>query len=279
VYTAARTRSASISFDAKGVALEGSFTPPTVAGTGQSGFGATPPPLDPPPSDTPPAGGWPPSDPPPPPVRPIPWEEPGRPFVTALVETVQLIFSRPTEAFQRMPLNTELLRPILFALILGMIGAVAETVYDSVWSMAAWKFLPWMRESDDTMFGVFGGFIMLFFMPLLIPVGLLLSSAVTHLMLLLLGAGQRGWTVTFRVSCYAYASALLLIVPIAGGALSLVAGLIFGTVGLSVVHGTSRGRAFTALVLPMALCCAIVSMVFVVFGAALLAGVKGLGNL
>lgn len=268
--------------------MEGSFTPPTVAGTGQSGFeetppgygagqsppnsGGTPPPLDglPPQGGPPPFGGA--------PVTPIPWEEPGRPVLVALVETVQLIYTRCSEAFGRMPLNTELLRPILFAMIVGMIGAAAETVYDSLWSLTVWKFFPGMQDKESGAFGVVGNFVLLFFMPLIIPVLLVISSAVTHVMLLLLGAGKRGWTATFRVSCYSYASALLMLIPLAGGLASGIAGLIFGTHGLAVVHGTSRGRALAALLLPVIVCCGCLMLCVMVFGTALLAGFKDLWN-
>jgi hypothetical protein len=259
--------------------MEGSFTPPTVAGTGQSGFPAGPPPLDPPP---PGYGGPPPSDgaPPPavPPMAPIPWEEPGRPIVNAFFETIQLVYSHVTEAFRRMPLNTELIRPILFAVLVGMIGAMAETFYDSVFSLAAWKFLPWMDRDENPAFGVVGSFVVLFFMPIIIPMMLIISSAVTHLMLLLLGAGRRGWTATFRVSCYAYASALLMVIPVAGSLASAIAGLIFGTCGLAVVHNTSRSRALVALLLPAAVCCGCVMLVFMVFGTAMLAGFREIWN-
>jgi hypothetical protein len=261
--------------------MEGSFTPPTIAGTGQSGFegspvrndgtdqlppgsGGTPPPLDGPPPGPPPA--------------PIPWEEPGRPLINAFFDTIRLLYSRCSEAFARMPLNTELLKPIIFAILVGMIGAVAETVYNSIWSVTVWKLFPWMDDEGSDMFGVFGGFVALFFMPLFIPILLVIASAVTHVMLLLLGAGARGWTATFRVSCYAYASALCQLIPFVGGLAAALVGLIFATHGLAVVHGTSRGRALAAQLLPAAICCGILSLGMLVFGTAILAGFKDLWN-
>ncbi|HEX7878357.1 MAG TPA: YIP1 family protein [Candidatus Eisenbacteria bacterium] len=264
--------------------MEGSFTPPTIAGTGQSGFEETPirneggqfPPGQGGP--TPPLDGPPPGPPHLPPVAPIPWEEPGRALVNAFVDTITLLYSRCSEAFARMPLNSELLKPIIFAILVGMIGAVAETVYNSIWSMTIWKLFPWMDEQEHPGFGVFGNFVALFFMPLLIPMFLVIASAITHIMLILLGAGNRGWTATFRVSCYASASALCQVIPFVGGLASGIVGLIFATHGLAVVHGTSRGRALFAQLLPAAICCGVLSLGLLVFGSAMLAGFKELWN-
>jgi len=269
--------------------MEGSFTPPTIAGTGQSGFEGTPvrhdgsdqsPPPAPP--GPPPLDGPPPTGGPPPfggaPVTPIPWEEPGRPLINAFFDTIQLLYSRCSEAFARMPLNTEILKPIIFAILVGMIGAVAETIYSSIWSLMAWNVFPWMEGKENPGFGVVGNFVLLFFMPLIIPVLLVIASGITHVMLLLLGAGNRGWGATFRVSCYAYASALCQLVPVVGGLASGVVGLIFATHGLAVVHGTSRGRALAAQLLPAAVCCGLLALCLLIFGTAMLAGFKDLWN-
>ncbi|TPW12333.1 MAG: hypothetical protein FD129_1484 [bacterium] len=248
--------------------MEGSFTPPTIAGSGGSGFSGGPPPMPPPP--TPP--------PTPPPVAPFPWEEPGRSIGSALFETIRLIVTSPSEAFARMPLNSELLRPVLFALIVGMIGVVAQTVYETLFSAVFTRLLPMFADKSDAMFGAVGGVIGLFFAPFFIPLFLAIGAGITHLMLMLLGGGRQGWTATFRVASYSMVSSLFMLIPIAGGLLNFVASLIFQTHGLAVVHGMSRGRAFVALFLPLIVCCGCFMLGMLVFGTAMLAGFKDLWN-
>lgn len=214
----------------------------------------------------------------PPPVVPIPWEEPGRSIGSALLETIQLIMTRPSEAFARMPLNSELLRPIFYALIVGMVGLVAQTVYDTLFSTLFSQLLPMFSDQKDALFGVIGGVVGIFFGPVLIPLVLVVSAAITQLMLLLLGGGQKGWTATFRVLSYSMTSSLLLLIPLVGGLLSFVAGLIFQTHGLAVVHGMTRGRAFAAIFLPILVCCGCFMLGALFFGAAMMAGIQGLMN-
>lgn len=62
----------------------------------------------------------------------IPWEEPGPPWPQRLIATIQLLFMRPREAFERMPLDSELLKPFLFALIVGSVGWVAHLFWDTL---------------------------------------------------------------------------------------------------------------------------------------------------
>jgi hypothetical protein len=281
--------------------MEGSYNPPNAGGAGGS---SNPPsqgdPPAPPPFGTPPAFGTPPGaaapppstpgvppppyegygvPPPPPPGRPpIPWEEKGRGFLEGLFETIRLLFTSPSEAFRRMPLDTELLRPILFAIIVGWVGMAASAIYESLFQATIWQFLPGMGDREDIAFGIVGNLFTVIFAPFLIGVGLVISSAITHLMLLILGTGAKGWTATFRVLCYANASILFALVPLIGGLGHFVVGTIFQIIGLSEVHGCTRGRAAVAVLLPLALCCGLMIFFFVLFGAAMMAAFSGMGG-
>ena len=219
-------------------------------------------------------GSFTPPTPPPPSLPPIPWEEPGRPIGSALFETIKLVVTSPSEAFARMPLNSELLRPVLYALIVGMIGVVAQTVYDTLFSTVITRLVPMFADRKDALFGAVGGFIGLFFAPLFIPIILVIGASITHLMLLLLGGGRQGWTATFRVLSYSMTASLFLLIPLVGGLLNFAAGLLFQTNGLAVVHGMSRGRTFAAIFLPILVCCGCFLLGAVLFGTAMMAGIR-----
>src|SRR5262249_39411524 len=79
---------------------------------------------------------------PPPPA--IPWEQPGVPWPTGLIETVKLLFTRPREAFERMPPGDDVLRPLLFAIAVGWIS----TLLHLLWAVPFRHF--WPRPTHDS---------------------------------------------------------------------------------------------------------------------------------
>src|SRR6187399_1390195 len=96
------------------------------------------------PAPLPPSDDWPPPPPPPgePPVPPppavIPWEQPGLPWTTGLVETVKLLLTKPRQAFERMPITGDPLRPLVFAILLGWLGAI----FSAIWNLAFGGVMP-----------------------------------------------------------------------------------------------------------------------------------------
>ena len=74
--------------------------------------------------------------PPPPPEAPapdpIPWEQTGLPWTTALVETIKGVVTAPTPTLARLPVNGDFLKPLLYAILLGWIGSWAEFLWSSV---------------------------------------------------------------------------------------------------------------------------------------------------
>ena len=225
----------------------------------------------------PPSGSWPPPPPTEPPPSPpvIPWEEPGRPWTTALVETVKLLLTRPREAFERMPIAGEVTKPIVFAVVLGWIGVI----FNTIWSLA---FKGMMPSS-----GQYGGYALpSFFLPLtavcapiFIVVGLLVASAIDHVMLMLVGGARSGFSATLRANCYAQASQVLQLLPFCGGLLAVVASLLLTIQGLATAHRISLGKAALAVLLPAVLCCGCgLVLAFTVFAAFFSHLAQGMGG-
>lgn len=201
---------------------------------------------------------------------PIPWEEPGRPWFNAFLATLQLLATRPREAFERMPITGDVLRPFLFALITGWIGLV----FQSLWELS-------MRDVMRSMAppGAFKGAYELpvgawpfiaALGPFLVAIGVLINTVIYHLFLFLTGSAKRGFAATLRVLCYAQAASLLLIVPLCGAFVGAVWTIVLMIIGLSAAHGITTGRAALAVLLPIVLCCTCVFVVLLLFGAALM---------
>ena len=208
----------------------------------------------------------PPVEPPPPPSAPpvIPWEQPGLPWTTGLVETVKLLLSRPREAFERMPIGGDLLKPFLFAIVLGWLGVIFQTI----WSIAFKGIAP----------SSYGGYALpaLFlplsaaFAPILIACLILVASAVDHVMLMIVGGARNGFQATLRANCYAQAPQVLQLMPFCGGLLAAIGTLLLTIQGLATAHRISLGKAAFAVLLPAVLCCGCLIVLAVTMGAAML---------
>ena len=209
--------------------------------------------------------------PPPPPVPGpgvIPWEEPGRPWLSRLTDTVRLLFSGPRAAFDRMPLDSDLLKPFVFAILVGTLGTVFSMLYESLFRGLIRGMMPNATEYGRYQIPiVFVPFIAMF-SPALVAVGVVIAAAINHVFLLLVGGAKRGFGATLRTVCYAEAAQVLQLLPGCGSLLTLVAWIVFMVVGLSSAHRISNGRAAVAIILPLILCCVCIAICVFTLGAA-----------
>ena len=222
-----------------------------------------PPPYEPPPPIEPPAG--------PPPVAVIPWEDHGRPWPGALVETVRLLFTDPRGAFERVPVRADVLRPVLFALVLGWIGVVFAAIWQLTLGDAMRGMLPPGAAAPDDRQRLFH-LLSIPLGPLYVACLVLLNSALLHLLLLVLGGARNGYVATLRAVCYAQAAYLGLVLPFCGGFLFWVGVTVLEVIGLSVLHRIPLGKAIAAVIIPLVLCCTCIAIGIIMFGAALMGG-------
>ncbi len=212
------------------------------------------------------------SSPPPPaepaaPRLPIPWEDTARAgAIERFIETIKLLATAPSEAFERMPIVGGIGQPLLFGIMVAWVGIAISSVWSLIFSGMSLPFL------DSDQLGLAGAVMgmstamtvaIIFLAPIITTIAVFVEAAILHLMLMLVGGANRGFEATARVCAYAQASQLAQIVPICGGILSLAWSLILLIVGLSAAHGTTRGKAAVAVILPVVLCCAfLVAMTF-----------------
>jgi hypothetical protein len=90
------------------------------------------------------------------------------------------------------------------------------------------------------------------------PLAVLLSAAINHLFLMMLGGASRGFEATFRVVCYSVGAASpLFLIPCLGPLSSLISTMAFEITGLSRVHETTAWKAAMASLLPWFICCGV----------------------
>jgi len=228
------------------------------------------------PAPIPPSDDWPPSPPPPPPsdeppgpppTAVIPWEQPGLPWTTALVETVKLLLSKPREAFERMPITGDPLRPVVFAILLGWVGAI----FNAAWSIPFRHIMPAGSPYGSYQMPAFFLPVMALFAPILIVCMLLLWSAILHLMLMIVGGAKNGFGATLRALCYSRAPEIFQVLPFCGTLIALVGDIFLLIQGLAVAHRISIGKAALAVLLPLVLCCICFTVLLVTMGSAIMA--------
>lgn len=208
------------------------------------------------------------------------WDERARlGFVPAFVETTRQVLTSPTDFFRRMPTAGGLGGPLLYAVTAGWIGLVAAALYQSVWvSIVGPSVLPFGIEREEfarvlAFMESWAGLVaQVVFGGVSVTIGVFVTAGILHLMLLLLGGGQKSFEATFRAVSFAQAPMVLFVIPVflvpGCGALVAIWSLVLYVIGLSEAHQIGRGRAVAAVLLPLvALCCCCAGFAFTLAGA------------
>lgn len=240
------------------------------------------------PSEQPPWAGPPGGEPPGPPPgapgpEPIPWEQPGLGFFARFYDTLRMLALAPRAAYERVGTTTAVGRPLAFAIIVGWPGILAATLWEialrdfmdkHIWGgMLSDKAMRDRAFESNPMLEI--GIALL--SPVWLPVVLFIAAALQHVFLWMVGGARRGFVQTFRVICYAQLATLAGVVPLCGSLAAAVWHVVLQIIGLAAVHRISTARAVFAIVLPLLLCCLCIALVFSMFGAAILSGMKGSG--
>jgi hypothetical protein len=112
------------------------------------------------------------------------------------------------------------------------------------------------------------GFLIL--APLGIVIVLFIGAAVVHLCLMIVGGANQPFETTFRVLAFTQGSTgVLQLIPVCGGVIASVWGIVVNCIGLARAHETDTGRAVLAVLLPVIVCCggAVVLGIMLGFGA------------
>lgn len=187
----------------------------------------------------------------------LPWEyraETG--FFAALLETIRKVLLEPKAAFNTMKQTGGFGAPLFYFVLLATIGGAAGVFYQSVYSSLEKGATP-EQQAISAMFSstaTIGMTIML--LPILLAAFAFISAGLVHLGLMVVGGAKRPFEATFRVACYAGGStAVLQLLPMCGTIASSIWNFVCMVIGLSEVHGISKGRAVVAVLLPSIVCC------------------------
>jgi len=230
-----------------------------------------PPPHALPPGGPPPAGSWGPPPgwtPPPPSIQELPApfaERSTRGFFPSLVETAKLVATQPADFFRRVRVD-QAGSAVLFGVLLASLGTIAGAVYGWLGSSASLSAMEEMAaglpEPQARIFRGLGGMMsgaftvgQLVTAPLFALIGIYLSAALLHLVLLVLRATPRRFDATLTTVGYAYGLFGLGVLPLCGGPVALVWYLAVVIIGLGEAQRCGAGKAAVAVFAPVLLAC------------------------
>lgn len=199
---------------------------------------------------------------------------------SALIETAKGLITAPSQAYAEMREKGDYLSPILFAVILGTLGGIVGQIWQLLFGASMLQLLPPDMQgpfAEAMAPNVLGVVISIVLAPLIIPIVLFILSGIFHLFLLMVGGTKdstAGFEGTVRAVSYASVSNLAQVIPLAGGVIGAVWGIVLYVIGLARVHHTTTGKAALAVLLPLVLCCVCVIIFAATMGAAFLAAIE-----
>ena len=169
-------------------------------------------------------------------------------FFKAFFATLGDVLFHPSRFFSRMPVDAGLIHPLIFALIMGVLGGVISLVYQFLFM----SFLSMPPDAEVTvgfqlpmMIGSAIG------LPVMTIVGVFLVSAVLHVCLMIVRGNKKGFEATFRVIAYANSTQIFGIIPVLGGLVGGIWTVVVWIIGIRESHGISTGRSALAVFLPI----------------------------
>jgi hypothetical protein len=197
----------------------------------------------------------------------LPWDERhSKGLFHGFIETLQMVLSRPSEAFTAMKREGGVGEPLFYAVIGGTFGAVFAFGYNFAFRSLA--LFPTRHNAFDNMIGGVGLIFLLILAPLLIVIGTFIAAAIYHVCLMIVGGAKQSFETTFRVICFGGGSVSpLLVIPFCGGLVVLVWKIIVYSIGFARAHETDTGRAVVAVLLPLIVCCGGGFLLLMMFGA------------
>jgi hypothetical protein len=191
-------------------------------------------------------------------------------FFNAFIETLKMVLTSPALAFSSMKTEGGLTEPLIYAVVGGSFGFIVYLLLTV--AMGSFGIFADKHNALAGLMGMgFGTIFAIIFIPVFLVVGVFISAAIIHLCLMIVGGAKKSFETTFRVLSFSVGSAYpLMIIPVCGGLISGVWGLIVQCIGLARAHETDTGRAVLAVFLPLIVCCGgglLLAMMFGVLGA------------
>ena len=181
-----------------------------------------------------------------------PWENRSESGLwTAIFQTIRMVLFSPTDFFRTISAKGSIQEPFAFGLLTGAIGGMFS------WFWQILMMSGGLLTFGDTLFGQFSFSIvfiaLIVVVPIMVILGLFISSAVWYLFLLITRGADNGFEATFRVVAYSQAAQLWGMIPFIGGVIMFFWSIIIQIIGMKEIHRTSYMKVILAFLIPFAL--------------------------
>jgi hypothetical protein len=186
----------------------------------------------------------------------LPWDErEQKGWFNAFIETLQMVLTRPDYAFRAMKVDGGLAGPIIYALIGGCVGGVVSFLFSL--GLQSIGLTAGRHNTFAVLTGIGAGSVaFVILLPIIIILGLFIGGAIVHVCLMIVGGANKPFETTLRVLAFTHGSTgPLQMIPLCGGIIAGIWGLVVNCIGLARAHETETGRAVLAVFLPLIVCC------------------------
>jgi hypothetical protein len=204
----------------------------------------------------------------------LPWDDrQQKGFFTAFIETLQMVLTRPAEAFTVMKREGGFGEPLIYAVVGGSVGAIVSFLFSLLFH--SFGMFTDQRNPLGAMAGMgIGSIGFIILAPLAIAICLFIMAGIVHLCLMIVGGANQPFETTFRVLAFTQGSTgVLQVIPVCGGLIAAVWGIVVNCIGLARAQETDTGRAVLAVFLPLVVCCGLGFVLLFMVG-----GLAGLGH-
>ncbi|MBI3944980.1 MAG: YIP1 family protein [Armatimonadetes bacterium] len=205
---------------------------------------------------------------------PIPFDAPRLAgFFPALWQTWRDSLFSPNTFFRRIPSAETAAWPLTYAALFTLVGMLAFVAQQPLLrGILAVLPLPVRLRGEFLQLTPEAEVLLVVLSPLLGLSLAVAAAAVLHGLLALVTGARPEFRVTLRAVCYAFGTLVLLLVPLAGPALNLVAWLALWSIGLARAHAAALWQGAFAVLLPAVAGCGLTIALWLFVVAALLRG-------
>ncbi|MEW6638001.1 MAG: YIP1 family protein [Actinomycetota bacterium] len=187
--------------------------------------------------------------------------------VQSFVAAVRGVVLQPVGFYRAMRKRGDLLNPLVFALVCATISAILGGIIGFLIGLAGGQ-----QGVGEAFVGLISGII---FAPIFAAIGLFIGAGIAHLLVMLIvGSGNAGFEATFRVVSYAQVTQLVGWIPLIGGLIAGIWGIVLSILGIREAHATTTGKAALVVLIPAAIVLLLVLILGALIGAAIFFGTQ-----
>ncbi len=185
----------------------------------------------------------------------------------AIWQTIKTVLMDPNRTFATMKRDGGLGSPLLFNVIVASVGTIAMVLYQVIFQVGGMSMMP--PEAREQAFPMFAGAGIGMFIAVVVAVpfftiiSTFITAGIMHLSLMICSGAKQGFETTLRTYCYATGAGMALyVIPLCGGTIGGLWGLVCLCMGLAKTHEIGTGRAVCAVLLPTVVCCVLFIVIF-----------------